>query len=143
MLLADEEATAKLGHALAALLQPGDVIALSGALGAGKTSLARSILQALGEQEEVPSPSFAIVQPYDHLGLPAWHADLYRLENPAELPELGLEDIGEGVLLVEWPERALGAWPQALALTIEAMPDGARRLTAQVPAAWKGRWPPQ
>lgn len=143
MILADEAATAKLGEALARAVRPGDVIALSGALGAGKTSLARAILQSLGETGEVPSPSFAIVQPYEHLNLPVWHADLYRLEHRDELDELGLGDIGDGVLLVEWPERAPGTWPQALALTVEAMPDGARRLTAKVPEAWEGRWPPR
>ena len=142
MNLADEAATARVGTALAAVLRAGDVVTLSGPLGAGKTTLARALLLALGEEGEVPSPSFALVQPYDALRLAMWHADLYRIEHPDELRELGLNEVlAEGALLVEWPERAPGAWPQALALSLELLEEGARRLTASVPAAWEGRWP--
>lgn len=142
MILADEAATAAVGVALAAVLRVGDVIALSGPLGAGKTTLARALLRALGEEGEVPSPSFALVQPYDALALPVWHADLYRLNAPDELAELGLDEIlGSGAILVEWPERAPDAWPHALALSLEPLGDGARRLTANVPPPWEGRWP--
>jgi len=144
MILADETATEQLGAALAARLRAGDVVTLSGELGAGKTALARAVLHAAGHEGEVPSPTFAIVQPYDELEPPIWHCDLYRLEDPAELVELGLEVATEdGALLVEWPERAGAAhWPQALALRLEVLPDGKRALTWTVPAAWEGRWPP-
>lgn len=142
MILANERATADLGALLAGALRPGDIVGLSGDLGAGKTTLARAVLRALGETGEVPSPSFALVQPYDDLPLPVWHADLYRLDDLAELDELGLDEIlGDGALLVEWPERAAGAWPQALGLTLERVDATARRLTANVPPPWEGRWP--
>lgn len=144
-MLADLDATEALGARLAALARPGDVITLSGPLGAGKTSIARGLLAALGLAGEAPSPSFAIVQPYHppEVKLPVLHVDLYRLDHPTEVEELGLEDErGDGLLLIEWPERAeVGAWPEALALTLAITPDGARRLTAMVPAAWEGRWP--
>ena len=93
----------------------------------------------------MPSPTFAIVQPYDELPLPIWHCDLYRIEEPDELEELGLEMVLEDcALLVEWPERAgEAAWPQALRLSLDFAEGGARSLTAEVPAAWEGRWPPR
>ncbi|PZU59395.1 MAG: tRNA (adenosine(37)-N6)-threonylcarbamoyltransferase complex ATPase subunit type 1 TsaE [Sphingobium sp.] len=133
------------GARLAAALRPGDIVGLSGGLGAGKTTLARGLLSALGLEEEAPSPSFAIVQPYDPplVRLAVAHADLYRIEEEAEIEELGLDDyLFDGVLLVEWPER-MGdrLWPDALLLTIAVGEDGARRLTAQVPDAWRKRWP--
>jgi tRNA threonylcarbamoyladenosine biosynthesis protein TsaE len=76
------------------------------------------------------------------LSPPVWHVDLYRIEQPSDLEELGLEDIREdGVLIVEWPEQAgRNMWPEALALSLEAHDDGSRSLTAQVPSAWEGRW---
>ena len=143
MILQDEEATARHGRALAAALRPGDVVTMSGPLGVGKTALARAILKAAGHTGEVPSPTFAIVQPYDELPLPVWHCDLYRLEHPSDLDELGLDEaLVEGALLIEWPERAgAAAWPQALRLFLQFAPDGARALTAEVPTAWEGRWP--
>ena len=145
MILTDPAATEAAGAALAALLRPGDIITLDGALGAGKTTLVRGLLAALGHGGEVPSPTFAIVQPYDDLPLPLWHADLYRLQDPSELDELGLDTVlDDGALVVEWPDRAgPGAFASALALSLEEQPDGARRLTARVPAAWEGRWPPR
>ena len=146
MILATEEATRAAGASLAAMLRPGDVILVEGPLGAGKTMLARGLIAALGHEEEVPSPSFAIVQPYDALALPVWHVDLFRIENPSELAELGLETIrADGVLLVEWPSRAgEGMWDdRALRLSLEPLPDGARRLTVLAGEGWEGRWPPQ
>jgi tRNA threonylcarbamoyladenosine biosynthesis protein TsaE len=143
MILADEASTVSVGAALAAVVKAGDVIALSGPLGAGKTALARGLLAALGHEGDVPSPTFAIVQPYESLDPPVWHVDLYRIDDPAETRELGLDDAADAVLVVEWPDRAgPGAWPDALALTLDFAPDGARRLTAKVPPAWEGRWPP-
>jgi tRNA threonylcarbamoyladenosine biosynthesis protein TsaE len=120
------------------------VITLAGPLGAGKTSIARGLLAALGLEEEAPSPTFAIVQPYapPETRLPVMHVDLYRIEHVDELDELGLDEAREdSVLLIEWPERALGRWLDALALTLDFAPDGGRRLTATVPTAWEGRWP--
>lgn len=145
MILADEASTAIIAERLAGQVRQGDVITLSGGLGAGKTSLVRHLLRNLGHEGEVPSPSFAIVVPYDHIMLGVLlHADLYRIEDPSELVELGLDSIDdESVLLVEWPERAgPGAWPDALRLTLEVTGPEQRRLTAEVPAAWEGRWPP-
>ena len=145
MILPDGSATAAIAGRLAGQLKGGDVIALSGGLGAGKTTFVRYLLAALGHEGEVPSPTFAIVVPYDHM-IPAvvLHADLYRIEHPSELAEIGLDAIDDDtVLLVEWPERAgPGAWPQALRLTLEVTGPEQRRLTAEVPAAWEGRWPP-
>ena len=144
MILADEAATARLGAMLATIVKPGDVIALSGPLGVGKTALARGLIGALGHSGEVPSPSFAIVQPYEDLEPPLWHVDLYRIEDPAELAELGLDAVGDEVMVVEWPERAgPGAWPDALRLTLAFGRNGDRNLTAEVPPAWEGRWPPR
>ena len=145
MKLKDEKATLAFGRKLAPLLRPGDVVTLSGDLSAGKTTLVRGLLGALGHRGEVPSPSFAIVQPYEALTPPIWHVDLYRIENALDLDELGLDDIREdGVLIVEWPEHAGGdMWPEALALSLEVAGNGARALTAVVPASWEGRWPPR
>ena len=144
MILTNEAETMKVGGRLAAVLRRGDVVTLSGPLSAGKTTLVRGLLSALGHVGEVPSPSFAIVQPYDELDPPVWHVDLYRVEQASELEELGLDSAAHAVLLVEWPERAgAGAWPNALRLSLEFGQDGARSLTARVPPAWEGRWPPR
>ena len=143
MILADEKETSELGARLARAAAPGDVITLSGPLGVGKTALARAFISALGHEGDVPSPSFAIVQPYEDLDPAVWHVDLYRIEDPSETRELGLESAADGVLLVEWPERAgAGAWPQALRLVLDFAEGNARRLTAEVPPAWERRWPP-
>ncbi|HWJ58273.1 MAG TPA: tRNA (adenosine(37)-N6)-threonylcarbamoyltransferase complex ATPase subunit type 1 TsaE [Sphingomicrobium sp.] len=144
MILRDEAATAALGETIARVVAPGDVISLSGPLGVGKTALARGLLSGLGHKGEVPSPSFAIVQPYDELSPPVWHVDLYRIEDASEIEELGLDMVADGILLIEWPERAgQDEWPTALRLALEFAEDGARRLTASVPPSWEGRWPPQ
>ena len=142
--LADEAATDTFGRCLAARLVPGDVVLLSGDLGAGKTALARGILAGLGHVGEVPSPTFTLVQSYEVPGvrLPVWHVDLYRLEDPDEVEELGLDEIlADGALVIEWPERAGGRWPEALHLTLTDSGEGSRRLTARVPPAWEARWP--
>jgi tRNA threonylcarbamoyladenosine biosynthesis protein TsaE len=146
MILGDADATAEIGALLAQVLIPGDVIALYGDLGAGKTTMARGLLKAMGLAGEAPSPTFAIVQPYDppDVRIPLWHIDLYRLEGADEAVELGLDEAREYAgLLVEWPER-LGdlLWPDALLLRLEIVANGDRRLTASVPPAWEGRWPP-
>jgi tRNA threonylcarbamoyladenosine biosynthesis protein TsaE len=144
MILANEADTAAVGARLARVARPGDVIALSGPLGVGKTALARGLIAALGHDGDVPSPSFAIVQPYESLEPPVWHVDLYRIEEPSEIDELGLDSASDAVLLVEWPERAgTGAWPEALALSLDFGKNGERILTAKVPRSWEGRWPPR
>lgn len=143
MILSSEDQTAAAGASLALAARAGDVITLSGPLGVGKTALARGLIAAIGHDGEVPSPSFAIVQPYD-LDPPVWHVDLYRVEDPAEIEELGLDAASDAVLVVEWPERAgEHSWPDALRLSLEFAPDGGRILTAEVPPSWEGRWPPQ
>jgi len=151
MILAGAHETAAAGASLAAILRPGDVIALAGDLGAGKTTFARGVIEALGFAGEVPSPSFPIVIPYapPELRLPLWHVDLYRIDDQQEIEELGLDEArAEAALLIEWPER-MGAWlwPDALRLTIESAKasggEDARRLTWEAPAAWEGRWPPR
>lgn len=142
MILDSEGASEALGQAIAGQLRAGDVVALSGGLGVGKTTLSRAIIRALGHPGDVPSPTFAIVQPYDDLEPPVWHVDLYRLEDPSELLELGLDSARDAALIVEWPERAgVNAWPDALRLTLEFAEGGARRLTAKVPPPWQRRWP--
>ncbi|HEX6072821.1 MAG TPA: tRNA (adenosine(37)-N6)-threonylcarbamoyltransferase complex ATPase subunit type 1 TsaE [Sphingomicrobium sp.] len=144
MILDDEDSTMRLGAELARRALPGDVITLSGPLGAGKTALARGFLAALGHEGEVPSPTFAMVQPYDDLDPPVWHVDLYRVEDPSELEELGLDSAVNGILLVEWPERAGSeSWSGALRLSLDFGRNGDRILTAHVPPSWEGRWPPR
>ena len=144
MILTDEQATEDFGARLAGVVRAGDVVTLSGPLGVGKTALARGLIAALGHEGEVPSPSFAIVQPYEDLTLPVWHVDLYRIDDVGELEELGLEAATDGLLLVEWPEKAQArAWPQALGLALDFDEGDARRLTANVPPSWQTRWPPR
>jgi len=126
--LPDMAATETLGRRIADLLRPGDVVALSGGLGAGKTTLARAIVAALGHAGEVPSPTFAIVQTYDPPGvrLPLVHADFYRLEHPEEAFELGLDDYRHGAALIaEWPEQAGGFAHEAdcLSIRLETAPN--------------------
>ena len=122
--LPDETATLDLAGRIAALARPGDAILLEGGLGSGKTSFARGFLSALGVREEVPSPTFTLVQAYDTGKGPVWHVDLYRLKHPDEVLELGLEEaLAEGILLVEWPDR-LGPLLPADALTVALAIDG-------------------
>ena len=143
--LPDLEAVARFGARIAAALRPGDVVALSGGLGAGKTMLARAIIAALGHEGEVPSPSFAIVELYDPpmVRLPLVHADFYRLTRPEDAEELGLDDYREGALLIaEWPEHAGGFAhePGCLAIFLEISGEG--RIAIVEPGAdWLGRLP--
>ncbi|WP_322514758.1 tRNA (adenosine(37)-N6)-threonylcarbamoyltransferase complex ATPase subunit type 1 TsaE [Rhodopseudomonas palustris] len=112
--LANETATARLMADIALLIGPGDVVTLSGDLGAGKTAAARAMIRYLaGDDElEVPSPTFTLVQSYDLPPFPLLHADLYRVDDPSELDEIGLSPLPDGVVaLIEWPERAPGAMP--------------------------------
>lgn len=145
MRLEGPEATEAFGFRLARELRPGDVVALFGELGAGKTTLARGILAGLGHDDEVASPTFPIVIPYETLAVPVWHVDLYRIEDPAEIEELALaEALQDGALLLEWPERMGDSlWARSLRLTLKREGEGARALTAEVPAAWETRWPPR
>ncbi len=100
-------ATEVLAERLAALVTPGDVIALRGGLGAGKTTLARAlIIRLMGHPTEVPSPTYNLVQTYEGPVFPIWHFDLYRLTDPDEVIELGWEDTIDGLVVVEWPDRA-------------------------------------
>jgi len=132
--LADDDATAALGAKLAALLKPGDLIALSGGLGAGKTALARTIIRTLMDDPrlDVPSPTFALVQPYEGRGLRILHADLYRLLAERDADELGLDD-PEAIVLIEWPERAPMLAAQAtgsVALSIPSSGQGREALVS-------------
>jgi len=136
--LADGAETEALGAAIARGLAVGDAVALEGDLGAGKTTLARAILHALGVAEEVPSPTFTLVQQYDTPTLTVRHFDLYRVASEAEIAELGLDDaLDEGAALIEWPERAgahLPADALHVALTITAAT--ARRAKLSGPKKW-------
>jgi tRNA threonylcarbamoyladenosine biosynthesis protein TsaE len=144
VILSDAAATDAAGRVLAPQLRAGDVIALSGDLGAGKTSFARGVLAGLGFAEEAPSPSFALVIPYapPDVRLPVLHVDLYRLDDENEIEQLGLDDaLIDSALIIEWPER-MGArlWPEALRLHFEAI-EGSRRLTVAAPPSWEARCP--
>jgi len=141
--IADEAAMMAFGAALGAELRPGDVVALSGDLGAGKTTLARAAIAALGWGGEVPSPTYTLVQSYEppDARLPVWHVDLYRLESAADADALGLFET-DATLIIEWPERLGSRLPHdALRLTISGSGDTLRLLTSIVPKAWEGRWP--
>jgi len=135
--LPDLDATARLGAGIAARLKNGDAVALWGDLGAGKTTLARAILRALGVTDEVPSPTFTLVQSYDTRPRIA-HFDLYRLKNAREMEELGFEDaLADGAVLVEWPERAPEVLPpDALHVRLK-QENGARLARLTGPSRWE------
>lgn len=143
--LPDLAAIGQLGARVAEALRPGDIVALVGDLGAGKTTLARAIIKALGYQGEVPSPSFTIVELYDppQTRIPVVHADFYRLERPEEADEIGMDDYRQGAALIaEWPERAggFGHDPACLAIRLETEED--RRWAVVEPGVdWLGRQP--
>ncbi len=144
-ILPDLEAMERFGADIARSLKPGDVIALEGGLGAGKTTLARAIIAALGYEGEVPSPTFTIVETYEAppLRLPVAHADFYRLEDPSEIEEIGLDDYREGAALIaEWPDHAGGFAhePACLSILLESEQDG-RIAIARGGTDWLGRMP--
>lgn len=140
IILPSPQATESLGARLAPALHPGDVLLLEGPLGAGKSALARALIRARQRAaghapEDVPSPSYTLVQTYAAGALEIWHADLYRLGDPGEVAELGLEDaFAHALVLVEWPDRLGDARP-ARALTLRLEPDAdrpdTRRLTVR------------
>jgi tRNA threonylcarbamoyladenosine biosynthesis protein TsaE len=148
LFLPDDAATTRLGAILAGLVRPGDTLLLHGPIGAGKTHLARALIQArLGRTEEVPSPSFTLVQTYTADGTDIWHADLYRLSHPDEVLELGLDDaFAAAICIIEWPDRLGKSTPQnALNITLSAEGDGRRanlsstthaQLLAQLELLW-------
>jgi tRNA threonylcarbamoyladenosine biosynthesis protein TsaE len=140
--LPDEAATISLAARIAALAQAGDVIALEGDLGAGKTVFARAFIRALGGEEEVPSPTFTLVQTYPLTPVAVWHFDLYRLHSPEEAWELAIEDaFAIGISLIEWPRRLGPLLPERrleVALDFADRPEARRaRLTAG--SAWRAR----
>ena len=139
--LEDEARTLEFGAAIAGLLKPGDVVALYGGLGVGKTTFTRGLIRKLApEVEEVPSPTYTLVQVYEAPDFPIWHFDLYRLESPAEMEEIGWDETSEGVAIVEWPEKAgdhLPAWRLDIVFDFE----GEHRLVSLEPRGedWQAR----
>jgi tRNA threonylcarbamoyladenosine biosynthesis protein TsaE len=146
MILKDEAATARLGAAIARNLRPGEAVCLSGPLGAGKSTLARALVRALTTpDEDVPSPTFTLVQFYEGARLKIAHFDLYRLTSPDEAYEIGLDDaLDDGAAVIEWPERLQGHLP-ADRLDVEIAPvDGSdwtagRSARLTLHGAWEGR----
>jgi tRNA threonylcarbamoyladenosine biosynthesis protein TsaE len=131
MSLPDERATDQLGVTLATRLRIGDIVGLKGELGAGKTTLARAILRAAAEDARliVPSPTFTLVEVYETPRGSFWHFDLYRLETPEQVFELGWEEaLAGGISIVEWPERLGPLLPKHLSVTLEVDGDGRRAL---------------
>ena len=124
LILPDADSTAALARHLAPLVGAGDVILLQGPIGAGKSHFARALIQArLGWAEDVPSPTFTLVQTYQADEVEIWHADLYRLTDASEVEELGLKQaFDEAIALVEWPDRLGPLWPAA-ALTLDLAPE--------------------
>jgi tRNA threonylcarbamoyladenosine biosynthesis protein TsaE len=140
--LPDETATAALAARVAARLAPGDVVALTGDLGAGKTAFARAAIRSLaGAEEEVPSPTFTLVQTYELPAFPLWHFDLYRLKSSDEVLELGWDEVRDGgVALVEWPDRLGRLAPNdRLDIRLTITGDGARRAELTGRGSWAGR----
>jgi tRNA threonylcarbamoyladenosine biosynthesis protein TsaE len=141
MILADEAATARLGAAIARALRAGEAVCLSGPLGAGKSTLARALIRTLTTpDEDVPSPTFTLMQFYEGEDLRIAHFDLYRLTSAEEAYEIGLDEaLEDGAAVIEWPERLDGRLPPDR-LDVEISLDGAgrkARLTSH--GAWEGR----
>ncbi len=135
MPLPNEQATEALGATLAARLKPGDVVGLKGDLGAGKTTLARALIRAAAADPDliVPSPTFTLVEVYDTPRGAYWHFDLYRLDDPEQVYELGWEEaLAEGIVLLEWPERLGRLLPKHLSVTLELANDDGRRAILDV-----------
>ena len=139
--LSDAAATERFGAAIARLLQSGDVIALEGDLGAGKTTLSRGLIRALcGAETDVPSPTYTLVQTYEAPDFLLWHFDLYRLEDPGEIMELGWTETASGVALIEWPERAGSLLPtQRLTVRLETIGDHRRAVLEPLGEDWQTR----
>lgn len=141
--LPDLAATTRLGAALARRLAVGDVVALHGDLGAGKTELARAIIRAAADDEAltVPSPTFTLAETYDTTLGPIWHFDLYRLDSPEQVWELGFEEaLAGGVSLIEWPERIGTLLPaKRLDVTLTVERDEARMAALAAGASWADR----
>jgi tRNA threonylcarbamoyladenosine biosynthesis protein TsaE len=141
--LPSEAATAALAVRLAAIARPGDIIALGGDLGAGKTTFARAFIHARNTaDEEVPSPTFTLVQTYPDAETTIWHFDLYRLKSADEAWELGIEDaFASGISLIEWPDRLGPLLPShRLAITLEFGPrPESRRALIDGDADWRAR----
>ncbi len=141
MILADEAATARLGAAIAGRLAAGEAVCLSGPLGAGKSTLARALVRALTTPaEDVPSPTFTLAQFYEGRTLKVAHFDLYRLSDPDEAYEIGLDEaLEDGAAVIEWPERLAGRLP-ADRLDVEIEFSGEGRWARLTPhGAWEGR----
>ena len=136
--------TNALGALVAAYLQAGDVLLLKGTLGAGKTTFARSVIKATTGAAEAPSPTFTLVEIYEGTALTLWHFDLYRLEDPAEIWELGIEDaLIDGVSLIEWPEKGPPIFPQsALVISLSPQKSGNRLATISIPDSVAARFAP-
>lgn len=129
--LPSESATDALGRLMADELMPGDTVLLTGPIGAGKSHLSRAIIRArLGRMEDVPSPTFTLVQTYEDPAAEIWHADLYRLSHPDEVLELGLEDaFATAICLIEWPDRLGPHVPEdPITVSLSAEGDGRRAL---------------
>jgi tRNA threonylcarbamoyladenosine biosynthesis protein TsaE len=140
--LPDEAAIAALAARISALAEAGDIIALTGDLGAGKTTFARAFIRARGNREEVPSPTFTLAQVYELDPTAIWHFDLYRLNAPEEAWELGIEEaFSEAISLIEWPERLGTLLPERrlqLALAFGDRP-GARQVSLDPGTTWQAR----
>lgn len=135
-------ATEQFAQRLTPHLRRGDVIALHGNLGAGKTEFARAVLRTLGITGDIPSPTFTLIQTYDTAEFPVAHFDLYRVKNAHELDELGWDDaLNDGVVLVEWPEHAAGHMPlDYLSLHFALDEKNNRSCTIEPHGAWIERW---
>lgn len=138
--LPDDQATRALGAAVGALLRRGDIVCLSGPLGAGKTTLARGAIARLTGVGDAPSPTFPLVETYAAPGFDLWHFDLYRLERPSDAYELGIEEaFASGTSLVEWPERVASLIPEDALIIRLSLDGGGRRAVFDAGPNWRRR----